>query len=337
MSASSFGYTSEYQDSYSKLIYLRSRMYNPVIGRFLTRDIWSGDANRPSSYNSWLYSYGNPIIWSDPTGMSPECNIIAGGAGNSYLQCEKIIRGLDPASNLSLHFLEINDALDSDCPLYEIMELPGSNAGKDTQDMVMSRDYGFWFHYLLEKTPGWWNGGGTRHVNFSDVAALSISSEVGKGVTRASRYPDIVVEAFARKGRQIGFYEEVGGRQIVRAAVNATIFLNGGFFRIIANRDKSDRTGKVSFSDALNTFSKRLDDFSINLPSGSDLATRMQQALQNSDNKVYNPDKPWDWGNPLVGFRDNPSLDRLEAALSGKAGPFGKCPFGYRHQSCSLS
>ena len=34
---SSYGFTGEMQDSYIKLIYLRSRMYSPVAGRFLTK------------------------------------------------------------------------------------------------------------------------------------------------------------------------------------------------------------------------------------------------------------------------------------------------------------
>lgn len=33
----------------------------PSLGRFLTRDTWNGDANRPMSFNRWNYTEGNPI------------------------------------------------------------------------------------------------------------------------------------------------------------------------------------------------------------------------------------------------------------------------------------
>ena len=65
-------FTPEMCDSYIKLIYLRSRYYAPDTGRFLTKDSWQGDYNRPLSLNSWNYVEGNPINLIDPSGMIPE-------------------------------------------------------------------------------------------------------------------------------------------------------------------------------------------------------------------------------------------------------------------------
>ena len=67
-SQSAYGYTGEYTDSYIKLIYLRSRWYDPASGRFTTQDSWQGDYNRPLSLNRWNYVEGNPINRSDPSG-----------------------------------------------------------------------------------------------------------------------------------------------------------------------------------------------------------------------------------------------------------------------------
>ena len=69
--ASSYGFTGEMQDSYIKLIYLRSRMYSPVAGRFLTKDSWQGNYTRPLSLNGWNYVESNPINRTDPSGHSP--------------------------------------------------------------------------------------------------------------------------------------------------------------------------------------------------------------------------------------------------------------------------
>ena len=65
------------QDSYIKLIYLRSRFYSPEAGRFQTRDTWQGDYNRPGSLNKWNYTEANPINLTDPTGYSsqPSCSV----------------------------------------------------------------------------------------------------------------------------------------------------------------------------------------------------------------------------------------------------------------------
>jgi RHS repeat-associated protein len=69
-----FGFTLAETDSYNDLVHLRARMYAPRMGRFLTRDTWEGDANKPLSFNKWGYAYENPLVNSDPNGNEPiEC------------------------------------------------------------------------------------------------------------------------------------------------------------------------------------------------------------------------------------------------------------------------
>jgi RHS repeat-associated protein len=63
-----FGYTAQKYDAQTGLIYLRARYYAPGSGRFISHDTWSGDANMPMSYNAWLYGYGNPVRYTDPSG-----------------------------------------------------------------------------------------------------------------------------------------------------------------------------------------------------------------------------------------------------------------------------
>ncbi len=67
---SPFAYTGEQQDS-NGLTYLRARYYNPLNGRFSSRDTWSGDVMRPLSLNRWGYVEGNPVNLTDPTGKGP--------------------------------------------------------------------------------------------------------------------------------------------------------------------------------------------------------------------------------------------------------------------------
>jgi RHS repeat-associated protein len=65
-SQTAYGYTSEYTSQ--GLVYLRSRMYSPATGRFLTKDSWQGDSIRPQSLNRWMYTEGNPVNYTDPSG-----------------------------------------------------------------------------------------------------------------------------------------------------------------------------------------------------------------------------------------------------------------------------
>jgi len=72
--SSIFGFTNEYTNEYTSqgLIYLRSRTYDPSIGRFLSKDSWSGGETVPMSYNAWLYVDANPVNYTDPSGRFVE-------------------------------------------------------------------------------------------------------------------------------------------------------------------------------------------------------------------------------------------------------------------------
>ncbi len=67
---SAFAFTGEAVDS-TGLVYLRARYLDPAQGRFISRDTWDGDDLTPISYNRWLYGFGNPINFSDPSGNNP--------------------------------------------------------------------------------------------------------------------------------------------------------------------------------------------------------------------------------------------------------------------------
>jgi RHS repeat-associated protein len=76
---SNYGYAGEWTDA-TGLQYLRARYYNTGVGSFLTRDTWAGDYSDPLSLNRWAYVQGNPVRYTDPSGMisctdsdDPEC------------------------------------------------------------------------------------------------------------------------------------------------------------------------------------------------------------------------------------------------------------------------
>ncbi|MBN1876746.1 MAG: hypothetical protein JXA33_21155 [Anaerolineae bacterium] len=65
------GYTGEWQDAYSALVYLRARWYDSGMGRFTTSDSIAPDFQNPSSSHRYIYSENNVVNLTDPSGLTP--------------------------------------------------------------------------------------------------------------------------------------------------------------------------------------------------------------------------------------------------------------------------
>lgn len=63
-----FGYSGEYKDEATSLQYLRSRWYDPSMGRFINEDTYEGEVDNPLTLNLYTYVGNNPLIFSDPSG-----------------------------------------------------------------------------------------------------------------------------------------------------------------------------------------------------------------------------------------------------------------------------
>jgi RHS repeat-associated protein len=51
-----------------KLINMNGRIYDPVLGRFLSPDNFVQDAGSTQDYNRYSYCGNNPLIYTDPSG-----------------------------------------------------------------------------------------------------------------------------------------------------------------------------------------------------------------------------------------------------------------------------
>ena len=63
-----FKYAGEVYDSETGLYYLRSRYYDPALGRFINEDSLEGQVNNPLSMNLYTYCHNNPLLYIDPSG-----------------------------------------------------------------------------------------------------------------------------------------------------------------------------------------------------------------------------------------------------------------------------
>ena len=62
-------YRAEQYDSDLGLYYLRARYYNPLTGRFISRDPLDGDTADPETMHKYLYASDDPVDRIDPTGQ----------------------------------------------------------------------------------------------------------------------------------------------------------------------------------------------------------------------------------------------------------------------------
>ena len=63
-----FWYCGEYYDKETEEIYLRARYYQPSVGRFITRDTYTGEENEPLSLHLYTYCENDGVNMVDPSG-----------------------------------------------------------------------------------------------------------------------------------------------------------------------------------------------------------------------------------------------------------------------------
>lgn len=62
-------FTGHQHDKNTGLVYAGARYYDSTTGRFITQDSYLGELGTPPSLHRYLYAYGNPTVWTDPTGF----------------------------------------------------------------------------------------------------------------------------------------------------------------------------------------------------------------------------------------------------------------------------
>ena len=73
-----FRYCGEYYDKETGEIYLRARYYQPAVGRFLTRDTYTGENDEPLSLHLYTYCENDGVNYIDPEGHKKRAIILVG-------------------------------------------------------------------------------------------------------------------------------------------------------------------------------------------------------------------------------------------------------------------
>jgi len=80
------GFTGHEHMAHFSLINMNGRVYDPVLGSFLSPDLFVQTPTAPQNYNRYAYVMNNPLKYTDPTGyqrasMGGASNWLNGGGG----------------------------------------------------------------------------------------------------------------------------------------------------------------------------------------------------------------------------------------------------------------
>ena len=113
-----YRYCGEYYDKETEEVYLRARYYEPSVGRFITRDTYTGESDEPLSLHLYTYCENDGVNMVDPSGHDSyiifDKNAEAGNPNYSFRDEANIVfhKLSKKKKNTPIHYLEISGAKD---------------------------------------------------------------------------------------------------------------------------------------------------------------------------------------------------------------------------------
>ena len=175
-----YRYSGEAWEADVELLYLRARYYQPEVGRFITKDPWEGDLDRPATVNLYVYARNNPFNLVDPSGLQ--------GCGIFPWPCQPQVVDPDP---------ELRNLADQLLYFFGIEVGEEDITTRDWQDTVPQ------LHYVL------WSNWSTGQLRLVMQAASDFAHKM-QGGTAGFRLKVGPVPLYKREGELVVF-RPVGG------------------------------------------------------------------------------------------------------------------------------
>jgi RHS repeat-associated protein len=82
-------FQAQWLDAGSSLYHFRARVYDPVTGRFLTRDPLEPDSFVPETFDTYRFARSNPLVFSDPLGLFGVASVNVASLVNNIMSTMK--------------------------------------------------------------------------------------------------------------------------------------------------------------------------------------------------------------------------------------------------------
>jgi hypothetical protein len=273
------------------LIYLRARYLDTSQGRFISKDTWPGDYNRPLSLNGWNYVEADPINGLDPSGRCLDADM--DGKCDPGWRCSMIT---DPVAQEACW--QFNCA--------------GPKGGSPI-DPSHLHEYGAQAVYdayiALRYNAGWWNNEGKDVFTPFDMLELLLSMEFSYSAAKID--PEIQEETTVRN-----FYYVCSRGGWCNPSSEEDII------EYITAKDLADTRGRHLLvpkgTDPKSTWPDNRDNWS-NVDFSRAFKNPGVWATGGKDLRV-----PMDWGNlEMLARYGNHSEDEMYKAKAGRFGDYG--------------
>ncbi|HEY9144125.1 MAG TPA: RHS repeat-associated core domain-containing protein [Arenimonas sp.] len=168
------GFTGHQNDAATKLVYMQQRYYDPVVGRFLSKDPVHPDMNSGVNFSRYWYANNNSFSFVDPDGRfsSPCVGRICGqytDSGTAGFGCERTCVGKDSQPKAKRKSLTGTAGAKSKADLTAIAE---SNSAIDRARIRVDRSGDAGMIADWNATEWRWDPGNAAFVNDPKIAAF---------------------------------------------------------------------------------------------------------------------------------------------------------------------
>lgn len=131
-------YSGEPYDSRTGRQYLRARYYDPANGRFDRLDPFDGDPRNPLSLHKYLYTHGDPINGTDPSGrnLSVSLGTISIGVGLATFDASVIFGAVNSTVGYATGQFDFDTAVGSYHKYFAFGAIAGTVAGLATYGLL---------------------------------------------------------------------------------------------------------------------------------------------------------------------------------------------------------